>query len=388
MAARTTDILIVGGGITGTAAAWELARAGHSVILLEARQLAAMASGWTLGGVRQSGRHPAELPLARAAVQRWSGLADELGADPGYRRTGNLRLARDDAEAGVIRQIVAKQRALGLDLQFLEGGNAVRTLAPALADTIVAASFCPTDGHADPHATVTAFASAARRLGAEIREETPTVELVRDGERVIGARTAAETIHAGSVILAAGVHSPGLLDPIGLRLPLHLRLVTVLQTTPLPPLLGPVFGVANADCAGKQEAGGRLRVTTGIGPWHGRLEGWTAEDMNPTVSDVSLLGARISAILPAFREARLARVWGGLIDLTPDALPVLDAPAKAPGLVIAAGFSGHGFCLGPVTGQIIADLATGRPCRYPIEPFRLDRFSEGGETEAGLTLHG
>ena len=100
------------------------------------------------------------------------------------------------------------------------------------------------------------------------------------------------------------------------------------------------------------------------------------------------MNERISAILPAFRDVPIARLWGGLIDMTPDALPVLDTPAEAPGLVVAAGFSGHGFALGPVTGQIIADLALGRTCRHPIAPFRLGRFNDATGPRAELTLHG
>src|SRR5580765_6388557 len=112
-------IVIIGGGITGTATASELAREGHDVTLIDKTGIAAMASGWTLGGVRQSGRHPAELPLARAAVGIWGGLHETLGADVEYRRGGNLRLARTPAEVDVIRRIVANQQAQGLDLTFL-----------------------------------------------------------------------------------------------------------------------------------------------------------------------------------------------------------------------------------------------------------------------------
>ena len=101
------EAIVVGGGITGLAAAHALAEAGLRVRLFEQRRLGAMASGWTLGGVRQSGRHPAELPLARAAVARWGVLAEVLGAETGYRRRGNLRLARDPAEAESPRAMVA-----------------------------------------------------------------------------------------------------------------------------------------------------------------------------------------------------------------------------------------------------------------------------------------
>ena len=117
-----------------------------------------MASGWTLAGVRQSGRHPAELPLATAAVARWEHLGEELGADVEYRREGNLRLARSPEEVPVIQTIVAEQRGLGLDLTFLPDNAAVREIAPAIAESVLAASYCPTDGHANPIATVQAFA--------------------------------------------------------------------------------------------------------------------------------------------------------------------------------------------------------------------------------------
>src|SRR6476659_10041051 len=120
------DIIIVGGGITGTAAALSLAERGSDVTLIERRGIAAMASGWTLGGVRQSGRHPAELPLARAAVAIWPTLADRLDAEVDYRQRGNLRLARDKAEVAVIRGMVEEQRALGLKLDFLASHAEIR----------------------------------------------------------------------------------------------------------------------------------------------------------------------------------------------------------------------------------------------------------------------
>ena len=382
------DCIIVGGGISGCAAAFELAGEGHSVTLLEARELAGMASGWTLGGVRQSGRDPAELPLARAAVRLWSELDQRLGAEVGYRRGGNLRLARDEAEVEVIRALVESQRAAGLELEFLDGNAAVREVAPALSERVLAASLCASDGFAEPTVAVGAFAAAARRAGAGIREGTTVRRLRLAAGRVIGVELDdGSHLDAACVIVAAGVHTPELLAPLGLVLPITPRLVSVLQTEPLPAMLAQVFGVANADCAGRQQIDGRLRVTTGIGPWNAPLAGWQPEHFHPRTDEVATMVHRIGAILPALREARLARVWGGLVDVTPDALPVLDAPSEAPGLVVAGGFSGHGFCLGPVTGQLLADLALGRTPRHDIGAFGLARLHNRGEA-AELTLHG
>lgn len=383
------DVVIVGGGISGTAAAYEIARAGHSVALLEARSLAAMASGWTLGGVRQSGRDPAELPLAKAAVARWGGLDEELGAATGYRRRGNLRLARTEREAETIRDLVAEQSRLGLALDYLPDNAEIRAVAPAIGPAILAASFCPGDGHADPVAAVRAFANAAIRHGALIREGTAVRRLARRGGRITGVETVeGEIVPAGRVIVAAGIHSPELLAPLGLALPLAIKLVCVLQSVPLPPLFEQVFGVANADCAGRQEIDGRLRVTTGIGDWPNDPASWTPDALAPRASDIGALIARVSHVLPALADAGVARVWGGLIDLTPDALPAIDAGTGIEGLIVAAGFSGHGFGIGPVTGEILADLALARRPRFDLAPFRLDRFVDRSAGEAALTLHG
>ncbi len=166
------DVVIIGGGISGVAAAYELARRGIAVTLVEKGELASMASGWTLGGVRQSGRHPAELPLAQAAVRRWEVLTEELEADVEYRQQGNLRLARTPEEAGAMAAMVAEQQAFGLDLTYLPDHRSVLELAPALSEHVIAASYCPTDGHANPTATVRAFAAAAVRLGANIQMGT------------------------------------------------------------------------------------------------------------------------------------------------------------------------------------------------------------------------
>ena len=383
------DVVIVGGGISGVAAAYEIARAGHSVTLVEARRLASMASGWTLGGVRQSGRDPAELPLAKAAVERWSGLDTELDAATGYRRRGNLRLARTEAETETIRELVAQQRQLGLEIDYLQDNAAIRAIAPAIGPSILAASFCPGDGHADPVPAVRAFAAAASRHGAIIREDVAVRALTRSGSRVTGVETmSGEVVPADRVIVATGIHAPELLQPIGLALPLMVKLVCVMQSVPLPPLFEQVFGVANADAAGRQEIDGRLRVTTGIGDWPHEPRSWTADALAPRASDIATLIARVTQVLPAFADAGIARLWGGLIDLTPDALPAIDAHTGIEGLIIAAGFSGHGFGIGPVTGEILADLALSRQPRFDLAPFTLDRFAGATKRDAELTLHG
>src|SRR5215211_1785749 len=385
----TTEVVIIGGGISGTAAAYELARAGAKITLLERGSLANMASGWTLAGVRQSGRHPAELPLASAAVARWEHLGEELGADVEYRREGNLRLARSPEEAPVIQAIVAEQRDLGLDLTYLPDNAAVREIAPAIAESVLSASYCPTDGHANPVATVQAFAVAASRHEATLRTETAVTAIDARGGRIRGVRTPGGDIAADVVVVTAGVYTARLCAPLGLDLPIEVSRVAVVQTVPLPPLIRQVLGTAGADFAGRQEAGGRFRLTGGGRPWPHRLEELAdgGDPVLPPADDVIAALTRGIEVLPALAHARVAKVWGGLLDMTPDALPIMERTPELDGLVLAAGFSGHGFCLGPVTGQIVRDLVLEEKTAFPIQPFKWDRFAAMSGL-APATLHG
>src|SRR4051794_29925918 len=296
------EIVVIGAGISGAAAAYELAAAGLSVTLLDRYGPAAMASGWTLAGVRQSGRHPAELPLARAAVALWGELDERLGADVRYRRRGNLRLARTEAEIPVIERLVAEQSAAGLEIRLL-GGAELREVAPAVSGDVLAASLCPTDGHADPNRAVQGFVDAAVRAGAETRWGEQAIAIEVNDDRVTGVRTDKGVIPAGHVVLAAGLFGNALLEPLGAAVPIEARMVSVMRSVPVQPVLDQVIGVANADCAGRQEADGRFRATGGIQLWHGRME----DGARPAVhADAGSLGAivdRFGGVVPAFRAA-------------------------------------------------------------------------------------
>jgi sarcosine oxidase subunit beta len=380
------DIIVIGGGISGTATAYELARKGISVTLLERDQIGAMASGWTLAGVRQSGRHVAELPLAAAAVRRWEGLEEELGADVEYRQDGNLRLARTEAEVPVIRQVVEDGQNIGLPIEYLDGGDAIRELAPALSPDLFGASLCTTDGHANNHLTVKAFANAATRHGATIRTGVDVESLLVEGDRVTGVRTDEGEMRADVVIVAAGIYTPRLLRPLGLDLPLRVVLCPVIQIEIAEPMLKQVLGVADGGFAGRQEVSGRFRMT-------GPSEDWTADQHSvdntaATIWQVQHVIERAVEVLPGLANLRLSRSWGGLIDRTPDVIPVLDRVPAYDGLVVGAGFSGHGFGIGPITGEILADLATTGTTRFDVSPFRLSRFETDAIEEEALQLHG
>lgn len=380
------DCVVIGAGISGAATAYHLATEGVGVILVDRYRPAAMASGWTLAGVRQSGRDPAELPLAKAAVAEWASLAEALDAPTDYRREGNLRLARNEAELAQIAGMVETQRGAGLEVELLDQA-ALRKLAPAVSPAVLGASYCPTDGHADPHKTVEAFVAAAERAGAETRFGERVLSIDVEAGRVVGVTTDRGPIPAARVVLTGGVFGNELLEPIGLHVPMSIRTVTVIRTAPVAPVLAQVIGVASADCAGRQEVGGRFRFTSGGSEWSGAMLHEPVPRVFPPTGHVVATVTRFGGVVPAVLEAGLDEVWAGLIDGTPDALPVLQAPGGPDGLVIGMGFSGHGFCLGPVTGRILAALAQDREPDLPIAPFRLERFRRN-DRGAPLTLNG
>jgi sarcosine oxidase, subunit beta len=380
-------VVIVGGGISGTAAAYELSRRSADVVLLESGTLASMGSGRTLAGVRQSGRHEAELPLAMAAVKRWENLHEELGVDLEYRQRGNLRLARQEAEIPKIRAMVEKHRGSGLEIEFLYGNEAVREIAPALDHHIVAASFCPTDGQANPVKTVQAFADAAQRHGAKIIEHCLVKEITAIGDRVTGVTTADGHEAADAVVVAAGIDSPELLRPLGIEIPIQIGFVPVIQSVPIPPLLEQVLGTARAHFAARQQVDGCMRFSSGGVPFRSADREIDDDTMQPTTEHIWETLGRAIEILPDLRNVAIRQVWGGLIDLTPDGIPVIGKVNGLNGLVVAAGFCGHGFCLGPVTGEVIRNLLLDQSCTYAIDAFAVERFTDSGEF-ADYALHG
>ena len=384
------DFVIIGAGINGCSAAYRLAAEGLRVIVVERYAPAAMASGWTLAGVRQSGRDLAEMPLALGAVAIWPGLAEELGAPTGYCQEGNLRLARNQDEVDHIRGMVDEQRQAGLELGFLSSNEDVRAVAPALARSILAASHCPTDGHADPVASVNAFRLAAERNGAVFRLGAQALSIETSRGHVTGVATERGRIGCSGCIVAAGVHSNALLEPLGLGIPMQINMTTIVQSEPLPPLLKQVLGVATAEFAARQQIDGRLRVSGGSRRWHGVMTEGGSPDVRPPAEAIAKTIEKTAGSLPALRDARIARFWAGLIDQTPDGLPVIERAPEVDGLVIAAGFSGHGFGIAPMTSLVVRDLALGEAPRLSLEEFQRARFSNfsGEWGDVGSRLYG
>lgn len=374
------DYVVIGAGVYGCAVAWELARRGARVLMLEVRAVAAGASGG-LGkrGVRACGRDPRELPLMRLAYDLWPGLAGAIGAPTGYERTGLLHLFEREPDGldGGWASAPARawaQRQRGIVTEVLDR-DAVHALEPDVCDAVTGALFCPDDGIADHTATTRGLAAAAVRLGAEIREGTAVASLERVGDRVTAVVTAAgEHIAVGeAALLLTNAHAPGFVhEQLGVTLPVWSMLPQVLLMEPLnPPPVGRLIGHERRTLAMKPIPGGQVMISGG---WHGR---WDAQAGQGAVIPEQVAGnlAEAAAVYPSLAGVRLAESDASRPEsVCVDDIPIIDRLPGAANLLVGTGWSGHGFAIAPAVAKLLADWATGSDRPELLRPFAYDRF--------------
>lgn len=363
-------VIVVGGGVVGCSIAWHLARRGAEVVLVEARRVAAAASGASAGGVRQQGRDPREMPLAIAAIARWEHLEDELGEDIHYYREGHIKLFGREEDIAVARASVEQQRALGLEITLV-AGQELHDLVPGIAPHIVAGTYTANDGHANPVLTTEAFAAAAQREGAEFRTGVTVTGLLRDGDRVTGITTSDGDINADHVVLATGAWTRELIAPLGVDLPIFPAGLQMILTKPMPSLLRQVVGAHGRPLSLKQLRDGNYLIGGG---WPGDVD--MVAGIGRTRAE-SLSGSMqtASSIFPVLQEAEIERSLVGVEGICADEVPIIGPVPGYEGLTVAAGFSGHGFALSPITGQLVAEMIVdGRPS-ISLDAFRAERFA-------------
>lgn len=340
-----------------------------------------------------------------AANRRWRSLEDETDESFDWVQGGNLALSGPDA-ADRYRDWAELGRGHGLDTRLIDQDE-VRELVPGLRFPHAAAMYTSTDGHVDPLSATRAVGRAAQRGGATVVSDCRVLGIERRGHRVTGVRTEQGVVSAGTVVCAAGAESRWLLRTAGVRLPQNLIRGTVALTEPAEPVA--TTSVWAPGLAFRQRPDGRFVISTGGGGdvdltldtlvqaplflgvfGHNfrrmrlRLNGAMWRDLRrrltgsnepyeprPTraLAERSLL--RFREAMPGLRGLRLERVWAGMIDGTPDGLPVLDRLSQPDGLVVATGFSGHGFGLAPAVGDAVSGLVTGRGAGYDLRPFRF-----------------
>lgn len=363
------DVIVIGGGFHGTSSAFHLAVRGAAVTVLEAEYCGRHASGVNAGGVRTLGRHLAEVPLARASLRLWHDLSSLIGDDATFVQSGQLQIAETPQELEKLRARVADLNALGFEHEVIVDAKQVREIAPRLAPHVVGGIWVKDDGYAVPYRAVTAFRRAAQRFGARFHEGTPALSIRHAGDRW-QVTTSRGVFCAPWLINAAGAWSGEFAASVGDEVPIKPGGLMLMVTQRVPHFIDPVLGATGRPLSFKQFAngtvviGGGLRCAADPVQRHGEVDFGSLPRSARTVTD----------LFPHLRGINVIRAWAGVEAFMPDDIPVIGFSRGAPRLVHAFGFSAHGFELGPIGGQIVAELVLDGRSTLPIEPFAVDRF--------------
>ena len=424
---KRAEVVVIGGGISGCATAYNLAKRGAQVVLLEKAQIADEASGRTWGAVRRQGRQAPEVPLAIESLKLWGQLSEEIQSETHFIRGGNLLLAATEKELAQFEETVKITKQFGLESDIISREKAQEVL-PGLQGTFVGAMYSPSDGYAHPVKTTSAFARAAQEHGAKIFTDCPVEKITTTNGKVRSVVTEQGEIEADIVVNAAGVWAPRLARTCGVNIPIRVVRTHVTITEPQPDFTSPLVWSPKVAFRPTIEgnillgAGADLPVDhdidlnslrdlryfkQGIVQFRkhmklhlGRallndllryLPGTTQNQryfastvgVEPEVNWDTIKRVREGFFehMPHLKGLRFVKTWAGLIDITPDILPVLGEAPGVKGLILATGFSGHGFALGPITGRLISELILDGKPSLPLDDFRLTRFAEKGVKE-------
>ncbi|MCB0109058.1 MAG: FAD-binding oxidoreductase [Caldilineaceae bacterium] len=369
------DYIIVGGGVYGCGIAWELARRGAAVLLLEAGALAGGASGG-LGkrGVRANGRDLRELPLMRMAYEQWPTLHEELGHDTGYARVGHLQIIERPRDLPSASARAWMQQQQGIATQVLDGAT-LREREPYVNEGVLGALYCPNDGIADHTATTLGYAAAAQRAGAQIRTGTRVTAIEQKAGRVTAVQTAtAERIAVGkALILLANSAVPSLLETaFQLTLPIWSRLPQVALTAPVDPQpLRHLIGHAHRRLAMKALPSGQVMISGG---WLGRWDERQGKGL-AVADQVAGNVAEAVALYPILDGVVIVDAAADRLETeSADGIPIIDQVSGIANLYYGTGWSGHGWAIAPAVSRLLATwVFTGQ--RSPLlAPFAYARF--------------
>ncbi|MCQ4773794.1 FAD-binding oxidoreductase [Lacrimispora saccharolytica] len=369
---RTADVIIIGSGVIGCAAAYYLAKKGTSVIVLDKDEnIGNGGSARNGGGVRQSGRDPRELPLAMYAVNNlWPTLSEELGVNVEYHKEGNLRLGKTEYHLEILQGLTDRATACGLDVRMIDGAE-VRAINPYLSDEVIGASWCATDGHANPLMTTLGYYRAARRLGVQFYtgEEVTELQTIKGkARRVI---TKKNVFEGEKIIVAAGYESRWILESAGIDIPMSKDLIEALVTEAEPKMFPQMLGTADADFYGHQTDHGSFVFGGASG-----FETVNKDNGHNMTSSITApcICRGIMKYIPKLADAKIVRTWAGYEDVSADGVPVIGEIREVPGLIVACAFTGHGFGISPIVGTLLAEIAREEKTTLDLSAFRYDRF--------------
>ncbi|EHM10844.1 glycine/D-amino acid oxidase, deaminating [Thermanaerovibrio velox DSM 12556] len=366
------DVIVVGGGVHGCSAAYELAKAGFKVTLFEGRYLSAGGSGRSAAGIRQHFGTEVNCRLAMYNVQVFRNLQEELRCplDLEFTQWGYLWVAYTDRSLGQLRLNVELQNSLGIPSEILDPEEIRSRWGYLKLDGVIGGAFCAEDGHINPHGLTIGYAEAAKRHGALVMMKSPVDRVLVRGDRVAGVSVMGEEWHAPVVLLAAGPWSAPLAASAGVELPVAAERHQILVTEPVEPFGCPMVLCLDDGAYFKQCPNGTFLI--------GRDDPLEPKTCEVQVSPGFLEGVCRSVLqrMPILKGVRVVRQWSGPYDITPDRQAIIDwTPVE--GLMVNCGWSGHGLQFAPSGGRLVREMLQGVPTFVDIRPFRLSRFEEG-----------
>jgi glycine/D-amino acid oxidase-like deaminating enzyme len=424
------DVVVIGGGIVGVSTAWFLAKQGVRVVLCEKGHIAGEQSGRNWGWVRIQGRDTREIPMMQEALRIWDGFEEETGEDVGFVRRGCLFTARNDKEMRRFEEWVRIAGDYEIESRLIDRDEMhkhVRNSPIEWAGGVLTQS----DGRAEPHKAGPAFARAAERAGASILTSCAVRGLETSGGSVSAVVTEHGVIKTSVVLCAAGAWSSLFCRSLGVAVPQLKVRGTVARTAPCDDVLdGNLFdkglGIRRREDGGYTVAHGAILqhpITPATFRWSLKFmpallqelkilrvsfgkeffeelnmpRQWSLDDvtpfektrvLNPEPSQKVLRGIRrnIDKMFPQLGDTPIVESWAGMVETSPDVVPMIGAIDDIPGFHIATGFSGHGFGLGPGAGKAIAGMLTGVDTGIDLDPLRLSRFFDGSPIRPQSTI--
>jgi len=424
------DVVIIGAGVIGVCAARYLQQAGVRVFLCEKGRVACEQSSRNWGWVRQQGRDAAELPIMMDSINAWEEIDREIGADIGFERGGTLYLAGSEEELEKLESWLEIAELHQLDTKML-GPRQLDELVSGNKGLWVGAMYTPSDAHAEPFTAVPAMASQLHGKGVGIKESCAVRCLELSAGHVYSVVTEHGEIRTSAVLLAGGAWSSTFLRNLGVRFPQLMVRSTVARSAPAKDFFSgnaadSAFAFRRRQDGGYTLAPGgfnehylsldslryfreflpvlrenfrsiRLRLGDNLSSRLMSQQHWSGTQVtpferhrvnNPEAGEEALLKIKRGVVhnLSALDDLTLVESWAGMIDVTPDLVPVMDEVPDIPGLYLGTGFSGHGFGFGPGAGETLAKLILGSPHKHDLTRFRFGRFYDGSPIELGPGL--
>ncbi|MEA2055394.1 MAG: FAD-binding oxidoreductase [Candidatus Thermoplasmatota archaeon] len=364
-----SDVVIIGGGISGCSLAHNLAKRGLDVTVLEKNYLSSGATGRCGAGIRQQWSTKESVKLAIGSIKIFEKLSKELGEDIELRQGGYLVAIHDKNEMKQSEKNIEMQKSLGLKVDILTPDEML-DVVPILdvkGMDAVGATFCPTDGHASPFETTFAYANAAKKKGARIYTHTTVTDIKTKNKKIISVQTDKGSIKTGVVVNAAGVWSKDVADMVGVKLPNIPFRKEIMATERLKPMFeAMVISFRDGIYFSQQDEG---QIVGGI-PIPEERSGYNTM---PTFSFTRHMAKTLTSYAPTLKHVNMLRHWTGFYDVTPDARPIL-GESDVKGFIQCNGFSGHGFMLSPMVSKLLTDYIVDNKTSEVLENLQLKRF--------------